>query len=85
MNQSSRNFLDTNRGHYDLLIKAQVVKHLDAATRQGLLDVIRMEFDGGYNANLWCPECVTNMLRFVYEQYDKYLDRLKKFEEETTK
>lgn len=73
MNESSRNFLNANRHHYDLLIRAQYVKHLDISVREELLAVIRREFAPGYLSNNWCPECVANMIRFAYEQYDKWL------------
>ena len=72
MNQASIDFLEANRHHYDLLVRAQYVKHLDGATRDGLLTVIRREFDGRYMSNNWCAECVANMLKFAYEQYDQW-------------
>jgi len=64
-------FLEANRHHYDLLIRAQYVKHLDYATREGLLKAAQ-EFSPGYNANLWCGDCVADMLRRVYEWYDEW-------------
>jgi hypothetical protein len=64
-------FLDRNRFHYDCLVKAQYVKHLDGATIDGLVRIVREEFDSGYLINTWCGDCVMNMLKFVYEQYDK--------------
>lgn len=71
MSLQCRNFLDANRHHYDLLIRAQYVKQLDYATREGLLRAAQ-EFSPGYNANLWCGDCVADMLRRVYEWYDQW-------------
>lgn len=73
MSPESMAFLDANRYHYNWLVNAQMVKHLDYATRKGLLDVIRKEFEPGYPEDLDCSNCVANMLRYVYVQYDKYL------------
>lgn len=73
MTPDSKAFLDLHRHHYDLLIRAQYVKHLDGATREGLLQVARKEFDPGYIADLWCSDCVANMLRYIYGQYDQWL------------
>lgn len=72
MQQSSIDFLNANRHHYDLLIRAQYVKHLDAATREGLLKAAQ-EFSPGYNASLWCSTCVADLLKRVYEWYDAWL------------
>lgn len=73
MTAESITFLDANRYHYNWLVNAQMVKHLDGATRQGLLDVIRKEFDPGYLSDLWCPTCVATMLTYAYVQYDNWL------------
>lgn len=73
MNEESIKFLDANRHHYDLLVRAQYLKHLDGATRQGILNVIRTEFNPGYLADLWCATCVATMITFAYVQYDKWL------------
>lgn len=74
MNEESIKFLDENRSHYDILVRAGYVKHLDIATREGLLNVIRREWDPGYLSNNWCSECVANMLTFAYVQYDKWIE-----------
>jgi hypothetical protein len=73
MTQESREFLNNNRHHYDLLVNAGYMRHLDYATREGILQVIRREFDGGYLVNQACAECVANMMKFAYTQYDKWL------------
>lgn len=73
MTPESIAFLDANRHHYDLWLRAQYVQHLDIATRQELLNVIRREFDPGYLGQLWCPTCVVDMLKLAYTQYDKWI------------
>ena len=70
MQQQSIDFLEANKHYYDILISAGYVRHFDIATRQGMLDVIHREFDAGYNVTMWCSECVLNMLKFVYQQYE---------------
>lgn len=71
MRPENKKFLDDNRHHYDLLVKAQVVKHLDMATRTNLLKVIHEEFNPAYLGQLWCQSCVADMISFAYTQYDK--------------
>lgn len=73
MTTESITFLNDNRHHYDLLIRAQYVKHLDITTRQGLLKAAQ-EFSPGYIANLWCPNCMADLIKRVYGWYDKYLE-----------
>jgi hypothetical protein len=77
MTSESICFLDANRHHYDLLIKAGYVKQLDGATIQGLLAVVRKEWSPGYLINSWCGECVMNMIKFAYTQYDKWIENNK--------
>ena len=71
MTDDSIKFLEENRHHYDLLIRAGYVKHVDNAFKEKLLQVIRTEFQPAYNANLWCGPCVMDMINFAWTQYDK--------------
>jgi len=65
-------FIENNRRHYDTWLSAQYVKHLDGATRNGMLAIIRRYFAGNYIADVWCQSCVANMLVYLYTQYDRY-------------
>lgn len=67
-------FLETHRGVHTMLVKAGIVKQLDSATRQGILNVIREEWDPGHNVSLWCGDCVSSMIAYAYTQFDKYLE-----------
>jgi hypothetical protein len=69
--QSSVDFMAANRFHYETLINAGYVKHVDSAFKERLLQIIREEFQPGYNANLWCGACVADMIKFAWEQYDR--------------
>lgn len=73
MQQSSIDFLNNNRHHYESYTKARFVKNFGNDIRAEMLAVVRKEFDPGYNTALWCGDCVMNMLVFCYQQYDKYL------------
>ena len=73
MKDENKAFLDANRHHYNLLVNAGIVKHLDGATRDGLLRIIREEFAPNYIASTWCQSCVANILKFAYVQYDKWI------------
>lgn len=71
MSPENTNFLNENRFHYDILVRAGYVKQIDYGVRERLLKIIQQEFDPGYMANLWCGDCVMSMIKFCYEQYDK--------------
>lgn len=73
MKDENKAFLDANRHHYNLLVNAGIVKHLDGATRDGLLRIIREEFAPNYIASTWCQSCVADILKFAYVQYDKWI------------
>lgn len=77
MKKESIAFLDANRHHWVSWEKAQIFNQLDYGVRDGLLNVIRDEFDPGYLTNLWCSPCVVEMLRYAYTQYDKWLKQQK--------
>lgn len=74
MKLENQQFLNDNRHHYDLLNQAGIVKHLDMATRQILLNVIHEEFNPGYLGQLWCQSCIADMITFAYVQYDKWIE-----------
>ena len=74
MKDENKAFLDTNRYYYDWLVKVQTLKQLDGATRSGLLRVIHEEFSPDYLTDLWCGNCVAEMIRYCYIQYDKWIE-----------
>lgn len=73
MHSESISFLNEHYGMWEMLDKAGIVKHIDEATKNGLLNVIRREWDAGYIINSWCADCVARMITFAYTQYDKWL------------
>lgn len=78
MQQSSIDTLEKHKHHYDCYISSGYVKNFDMQTRQDILDVIHREFDPGYTTTMWCSECMFNMLKYAYGQYQKYLDGINK-------
>jgi hypothetical protein len=73
LTNESKNFLDQNRHYYDHFIRTETFLGFDMTIRQGLLDVVKKEFNPTYMADLWCPPCVIDLLKYTYTQYDKYL------------
>ncbi|OOQ57156.1 hypothetical protein [Mucilaginibacter pedocola] len=73
MNPASIQFLDEHRHIYTTLMAAGIIKHLDMATRQRMVDIIRLEFAPNYISTLWCQPCVIDLVKFAYAQYDKWL------------
>jgi hypothetical protein len=73
MKPENKEFLDKHRHHYDTVIKAGYVKHLNAHEREGMQRVMREEFQPGYTADLWCPPCLFDMVKQLYQRYDNWL------------
>lgn len=71
MNQESIDFLDKHRFFFDKLEREGTINNIGFAEKEGFLNVIRKEFSPGYMVNLYCGNCIVDMIRFVYTQYDK--------------
>lgn len=69
-------FLEQHRGIYDMLIRSGELRHMDGNTRDGILRVIKEEWSPTYMINLWCGECVCDMVKHAYNWLDKYLATL---------
>ena len=65
-------FLEDNRYHYNLLVNAGMVRHLDGATRSKMQEIIANYFNKGYSADLWCAQCCMEMLKLCYTLYDTW-------------
>jgi len=70
---STIQFLNDNRDHYDTLIKADYMRGLSAETRQRMQDIIRENWEPAYHTDLWCPPCISNMVKKLYGLYDEWL------------
>lgn len=70
-------FLEQNRHHWTAWEKAQIFNQLDSSVRNGMLNIYREYWDGGYIANLWCSPCVVDLMKKLYTNYDKYLQQQK--------
>lgn len=73
MAPEDKQFLDDNRTHYDTLVNAGYLRGLSGETRQRMQDIIREYFQPGYHTDLWCPPCVSDMLKKLYRHYDEWL------------
>lgn len=71
MSPESIKFLEDKRFFYDQIRLSDSVSGLDGATKAGFVDVIRKEFDPGYQVTLWCSSCIFDMIKFAYTQYEK--------------
>lgn len=70
-------FLNDNRIHHETLTKAFYMRSLSAETRQRMQDIISQEFQPGYSTDLWCPPCVSDMVKKLYRHYDEWLEKQK--------
>jgi hypothetical protein len=85
MTPEDKQFLEDNRHHHDTWMKAQVIQNLDMGVKQRMQDIINKYWIGGYQAVLWCNDCVVEMLKTCYREYDKWLvEQDKNFLDERT-
>lgn len=73
MKPENKKFLDDNRHHHDTLTKAFYLKGLNGNEREGMVRVMREEFQPGYTVDLWCPTCAADMVIHLYRYYDNWL------------
>lgn len=66
-------FLNNNRKHWQVWESAQIFNQLDMSVRDGMLNIYREYWDGGYLANLWCSPCVVDLMKKLYTNYDKWV------------
>jgi hypothetical protein len=68
-------FLNDNRHHHDTLVKAFYLRSLSAEVRSRMQHIIGEEFQPGYNTDLWCPPCVSDMVLKLYRHYDEWIEK----------
>jgi hypothetical protein len=66
-------FLDDNRHHYDTLIKAFYLRSLSGEIRSRMQEIIGKYWQSGYNTDLWCGPCVSDMVLKLYRHYDEWI------------
>lgn len=74
MKQSSIEILEKHKHHWFTLKNAGYINNLDYPVKLEIQSVIQAELDPHYHENLWCGECLTNMIRRIYTHYEKYLE-----------
>lgn len=72
MKQSNIDFLEANYGYWITLRDAGFMRNLDGSIREGMQRVMAEEFSPGYRADLWCPTCVSDMVKALYTRYDQF-------------
>ena len=66
-------FLNDNRMHYDTLIKAFYMRGLSAEVRGRMQAIIGKYWQPGYHTDLFCPPCISDMVKKLYRHYDEWL------------
>jgi hypothetical protein len=73
MTPDDKQFLEENRTHYDTLIKAFYMRGLSGEVRSRMQSIIGTYWEPGYHTDLWCPPCVSDMVKKLYRHYDEWL------------
>lgn len=67
--------LDKHRHfHTSLVGPAQMLRGLNNGEKNDILLAGREFFGQGYSPDLWCGPCIADMIKQVYNAYDKYLE-----------
>lgn len=72
MSPANIEFLESTYHHWVTLRDAQYMRGLNAHERDGMIRVMREEFQPGYSCDLWCPPCVSNMVTLLFRLYDEW-------------
>lgn len=73
-------FLNDNRIHHETLMKAFYLRSLSAEVRTRMQQIIAEYFQPGYNTDLWCGPCISDMVKKLYRHYDEWLAKQPKDE-----
>ena len=68
-----KQFLDDNRHHHDTLVKAFYLRSLSGEVRGKMQDIIGRYWQPGYSTDLWCANCVSDMVVKLYRHYDEWI------------
>jgi hypothetical protein len=69
----NKRFIDDNLQHFLVLERAGYIRNLSGMTRQMMQNVISDEFQKGYSTDLWCGQCVSDMVFKLYRSYFNWL------------
>lgn len=72
MKPENKAFLEANRTHWITLRDAFFIRHLDGHTRSEMQRIMGEEFRPGYVTDLWCQTCVADMVRALYQEFEKW-------------
>lgn len=72
MKPENKAFLEANRTHWITLRDAFYIRHLDGNTRSEMQRIMGEEFRPGYTSDLWCGVCVADMVRALYQEFEKW-------------
>ena len=74
MTQQHIDNLDKHRHfHQSITGPAQTLKGLNNGEKNDILEAGKHFFGEGYSPDLWCQPCIADMIKQVYNAYDKYL------------
>lgn len=65
MSPESRQRLEKYREKYEHLLSTGSLS-MNAGQAEEILSIVRKEIDPNYKIMLWCPSCVEQMLKFVF-------------------
>lgn len=70
MHTDSITILEKYKNHWHTLRDAGYVAHIDHATKKELEAVYQKEIDPRYHLTAWCGECVSDMIKRLYQTYE---------------
>lgn len=72
MTPENKKYLDDNIGYWITLRDAFYLRGLNGETRSNFQRIMSEEFVPGYTADLWCPQCCMDMVKNLYQHYERW-------------
>lgn len=69
--------LEKHRHFHTTLINAFYIKGLNHMEKDDMLRIMREEFNPMASPDLWCPKCIADFVKDLYNRFDNYLASVK--------
>lgn len=70
ISELSEQYLLTKLGMWDTYKKVSIIPHLPTEDSSRLLEIAK-EIDPRYTGTIWCQSCLEDVVRFVFNNFEK--------------
>lgn len=73
MKQSTKDYFESHRQYYDMMLSQDYIPRAGWGMPSEIYDLIRSEFDAGYENDTQCPPCAFSIIKYGYYKYEEAL------------